>query len=235
MRTIKPFILILITVFLLSCEKEDLKNINGLWLVEKVEVGENTMTPVARWTRFNKDGTQTSGNGWLQHSVGNWFLKDKLLTVKNTNGINDEYEPFSIEIEKDKMIWTREEEGQEVSVFLKRIDEIPASEGNKLIGLWKLTKVLEDGNDITVVANPDGKSMLHLRWGNVYVQHNMPKGRQYGIYKIHDHKPEIQLVNYGESSRFSFWNFSIDDQKLKLISRDQKSEMEFERIHQFIQ
>ncbi|MEQ6122822.1 hypothetical protein AAON49_01310 [Pseudotenacibaculum sp. MALMAid0570] len=235
MRTIKPFILILITVFLLSCEKEDLKNINGLWLVEKVEVGENTMTPVARWTRFNKDGTQTSGNGWLQHSVGSWFLKDKLLTVKNTNGINDEYEPFSIEIEKDKMIWTREEEGQEVSVFLKRIDEIPASEGNKLIGLWKLTKVLEDGNDITVVANPDGKSMLHLRWGNVYVQHNMPKGRQYGIYKIHDHKPEIQLVNYGESSRFSFWNFSIDDQKLKLISRDQKSEMEFERIHQFIQ
>ena len=235
MRTIKPFILILITVFLLSCEKEDLKNINGLWLVEKVEVGENTMTPVARWTRFNQDGTQTSGNGWLQHSVGSWFLKDKLLTVKNTNGINDEYEPFSIEIEKDKMIWTREEEGQEVSVFLKRIDEIPASEGNKLIGLWKLTKVLEDGNDITVVANPDGKSMLHLRWGNVYVQHNMPKGRQYGIYKIHDHKPEIQLVNYGESSRFSFWNFSIDDQKLKLISRDQKSEMEFERIHQFIQ
>ena len=103
------------------------------------------------------------------------------------------------------------------------------------MGLWKLTKVFEDGNDITVVANPDGKSMLHLRWGNIYVQHNMPKGKQYGIYKIHDHRNEIQLVNYGESSQFSFWNFSIDNQKLKLISRDQKSEMEFERIHQFIQ
>ena len=71
MKIIKTFIFILIAACLLSCEKENRNSIHGLWLVEKVEVGENSMTPVARWTKFNADRTQTSGNGWLQHSNGN--------------------------------------------------------------------------------------------------------------------------------------------------------------------
>jgi hypothetical protein len=38
-------------------------------------MGNNEMTPIARWMRFNKDSTQTSGNGWLQHSEGSWVFK----------------------------------------------------------------------------------------------------------------------------------------------------------------
>lgn len=237
MKRIKQVLcLIAFVALIVGCNNEQVKEsgIHGLWKVEKVVVGEDSMTPVSRWTRFNSDGTQTSGNGWFQHSLGTWSIKKNQLTIKNSNGILDEAEPFSFTFMNDKMIWKRNEEGQEVTVHLKRIEKIPTSEGNKLLGLWKLIKSTSDGNDITVMSNPDSKAMLHLRWDNMYVQHNLPKGKQYGIYRIHGHKSEIQLVNYGESSQFSFWNFAISEKKLTLTSTDGQSVMEFERIHQFI-
>lgn len=223
-------------VLTLGCEtKPEKKGVEGLWLVEKVQAGENSMTPVARWIKLESDSTQTSGNGWLQHSYGSWSLKKDSLKIIDENGIKDEYGNFKLTLDGNSMTWTRIEEGQKVTVFLKRAEAIPTSEGNQLLGLWKLTKSIDKGNDITIIVNPDGKSMIHLRWDNMYVQHNMPKGKSYGIYRIHAHKPEIQLVNYGQDSKFSFWSFSIDNKKLKLTSTDKKSEMEFERIHQFLQ
>ena len=217
----------------MSCKKEP--SLEGMWQVEKVSMGNQEMTPIARWMNFESNGSQTSGNGWLQHSYGTWSVEGKKLFVKDDNGINSNTDPFEIDIREDSMTWTRTEEGQEVTVRLTRIDKIPASEGNQLIGLWKLLKSTDDGNDITVMVNPDGKSMLHLRWDNTYVRHNMPQGKKYGIYKIHGHKPEIQLVNYGSEPSFSFWSFSISDNKLTLTSTDKKSVMEFERILNYLQ
>ena len=237
MKRIKQVLCFIAFVALLfGCHNEQAKNsrIHGLWEVEKVVVGEDSMTPVSRWTRFNSDGTQTSGNGWFQHLIGAWSIKEDLLTIRSSNGVIDEAEPFKLKFTNDKMTWKREEDGQEVTVHLKRIEEIPTSDGNKLLGLWKLIKSTSDGSDITVMSNPDSKAMLHLRWDNMYVQHNMPKGKQYGIYKIHGHKPEIQLVNYGESPQFSFWKFTIFKDKLTLTSTDGQSVMEFERIYQFL-
>ncbi|MFY0631251.1 MAG: hypothetical protein JXR05_12775 [Flavobacteriaceae bacterium] len=237
MKKIKQTIFfIVLTALIVGCNNEQQKNneLLGLWEVEKMTMGENSMTPISRWTKFNSDSTLVSGNGWFQHSIGTWSLKDNQITIKSTNGVLDEAEPFSFSFMNDKMIWKRNEEGQEVTVHLKRIEKIPTSEGNKLLGLWKLIKSTNDGNDITVMSNPDSKAMLHIRWDNMYVQHNLPKGKQYGVYKIHGHKPEIQLVNYGESSTFSFWKFSISGKNLTLTSTNGKSVMEFERIHQFI-
>lgn len=203
--------------------------------MEKVIMGDQSMTPIARWMRFNTDSTQTSGNGWLQHSYGKWSLKDNQLKVIDSNGITDTFQPFTIVLKDSTMTWKRKEVGQQIEVSLKRINTLPVSGGNKLFGLWKLTKSIDKGNDIKAIVNPSNKSMLHLRWDNMYVQHNIPSGKQFGIYKIHAHKPEIQLVNYGNESKFSFWNFSIDNEKLILNSTDNKSTMEFERIYKFIQ
>ena len=228
-------LLSLFAILILSCEKQESSGIEGLWLVEKVQAGENSMTPIARWVKFLPDNTQTSGNGWLQHSSGTWSLEGDQLEVVDTNGIRDTFGALTITLSDSTMQWKRVEEGQEVTISLKRIDKIPQSEGNKLIGLWKLIQATDQGNDITAIVNPDNRSMLQLRWDNMYVQHNMPTGKVYGTYRVHSHKQEIQLVNYGNPSQFSFWNFSLKDKKLKLISTDQKSEMVFERIHQFIQ
>jgi len=226
--------ILLIFTIVIGCSKQSEKGIVGLWVVEKVQMGEQSMTPIARWMRFETDSTQTSGNGWFQHSYGSWSMNGDQLRVIDVNGITDEFEPFKISLNEDKMTWIRNEEGQGVTVHLKRATKVPASKGNQLIGLWKLTKATDQENDITAITNPDDKAMMHLRWDYMYVQHNMPKGRRFGVYKIHAHKPEIQLVNYGNESQFSFWNFSLEGNKLLLKSTDQKSTMEFERIHQFL-
>ena len=74
--------------------------IEGLWIVKLVKVGEEEMTPNARWTRFNSDLTQESGNGRFQHSYGTWKLntKSKELTIKNLNGLKDLNAPFKITV-----------------------------------------------------------------------------------------------------------------------------------------
>lgn len=233
MKTTRSIVLTLLFSFmLLSCEEKN--EFVGMWQVEKVQMGENEMTPIARWMQFNEDGTQTSGNGWLQHSYGTWKLNNDQLSVLDENGINSNTDPFSVEVNQDQMTWKRVEDGQEVTVMLKRVQKMPQSGGNKVKGLWKLVKATDDGNDITAILNPNQKSMLHLRWDNTYVQHNMPNEKNYGVYKIHGHKPEIQMVNYGNESKFSFWSFSFEGSKLTLVSTDQKSVMEFERITNYL-
>ena len=227
--------LLLLIAFITACEEKENNGIVGLWMVEKVQVGKESMTPVARWTRFEAGGTQTSGNGWLQHSKGVWSLTNGKLNIVNENGIDDSYEDFSIQMDKSTMKWTRLEEGQEVTIYLERIDELPQSDGNRLIGLWKLMTTSDDGNNTTAIVNPNMNAMMHFRWDNTYVQYNMPKGKQYGIYKVHGHKSEIQLVEYGDFSQFGFWNFTFVNNRLVMTSTDNKKIAEFERIHQFLE
>lgn len=221
-----------------SCENKNLNknSIEGLWLVEKVNVGKDEMTPIARWMQFNIDSTQVSGNGWLKHSFGSWSLNDKnQLKINNLNGLSDDSEPFLINLEKDKMIWRRIEENQKVQVFLKRINKLPTSSGNNLMGLWKLESYKKDEKDITNKENPKNNQTLYLSWDNVYREHNLLSGRKVGVYKIHGHKPELQMVNYGKNPQFNFWNFSLIKNKLILISRDNKTIKTYRRIYKFLQ
>ena len=236
MNKLKIGILLFGLTIIFSCKKEEVKpTIKGLWLVTKVKMGEDEMTPIARWMRFNADSTQTSGNGWLQHSEGSWSVnKNNQLTVTNTNGLLDAAEPFAVKFEGEKMIWSRTEEGQDVQVFLERIKQIPSSEGNRLMGLWKIESIAIDNEDFTTTLNPDNNATFFLRWDNVYVFENYPQGKIYGVYKVHGHKPEIQMVNYGDNPQFQFYTFSISDLELKLTSTDKKTELKLKRIYQFL-
>ncbi|NVK51633.1 MAG: hypothetical protein HWD85_01770 [Flavobacteriaceae bacterium] len=235
------YFLVFVTILCLmlaSCKKNVNKEntIIGLWIVEKVMVGKNKMTPIARWMQFNKDSTQTSGNGWLKHSYGTWNLNDKnQLRITNSNGLSDEADPFLIDVKKGKMIWQRNEEGQNVQVHLTRVEEKPASPGNEILGLWKLESFTVSGKDISNTANPKNNQTLYLSWDNVFREHNLLKGRRVGIYKIHGHRPELQMVNYGKNPVFSFWDFSITKNKLKLISKDTKTIKIYRRIYKFLQ
>lgn len=223
-----------VAIFTLSC-KHQTKNenkIDGLWLVKKVKAGDKEMTPIARWMQFNSDSTQTSGNGWLQHSFGTWMLNAKNeLSVTNTNGIIDTAAPFKIILDKNKMTWSREEEGQNVKVFLEKIDKTPTSEGNKLMGLWELNEVIIEGESEEIESN----KTLYIAWDNRYIKQFEPDKKEYGIYKIHGHKPEIQMVNYGDKPAFKYYKFSLKSDDLVLKSADDKEEMKFFRIHQFPQ
>ena len=69
MRLLIALFLIVI-VFSCSHKEQKVSNIDGLWVVKKVKVGNQEITPISRWMKFNTDSTQSSGNGWVQYSVG---------------------------------------------------------------------------------------------------------------------------------------------------------------------
>ena len=164
MNKIKTLLSAISFIIIFSCnETQENKSIEGLWLVKSVKMGDKEMTPIARWMRFNSDSTQTSGNGWLQHSIGTWSLNSNNdLSVINTNGIIDEAEPFKVVMTQTNMTWKRKEDGMDVTVFLERTDRLPTSEANKLFGLWKFDTVIDNNIDVTYTLNPTNNAMLFL-------------------------------------------------------------------------
>ena len=237
MKTVFQTIFLVIAISILnSCT--DKPKIEGLWQVEKVEVGKEEMTPVARWVRFNADFSQEAGNGWLQHSIGTYDfnLSSNQLSIENTNGFEDTNEPFSVRLEDEKMQWSRQEEGQNVIVHLKRADKLPMSPGNQLMGVWQLKKVTKDDQDISTTMNPDGKRFLFLKWDRLFNIQNTPEGRLSGVYRIHGHKSKLELTYFGDDCIREYWDFEISDTTLKLISVNTTAEIvkEYERIRTFL-
>ncbi|WP_319482228.1 hypothetical protein [uncultured Draconibacterium sp.] len=234
MKKMIYFVAIVAIFAFVSCT--DKPNIEGLWVVEKVNIGDQEMTPNARWTRFNSDHTQQSGNGWLQHSYGRWNLDEEAheLSVVNENGIKDPAEPFKVTLEKDQMIWTRNEEGQNVEVLLKRSAHLPATFGDQLLGLWKLEDVVGDGVYFGVEDAKVGKASIFFRWDGRF-DIRSGKGRVRGVYNVHGHKPEVELIPYGDNLNRDFWaiDFNENTITLKLLNSENKVERKFSRIHEF--
>lgn len=178
------------------------------------------MTPVARWVRFNKDGTQASGNGWFQHSVGTWELnsKNKTLSIINTNGFEDQNSPFYVAIENDQMTWDRIEEGQSVTVSLKKENKLPQSPGDALLGIWSLEKVVEEEKDVTSMHDSREIQSLFFRWDKKFVIRKSPGGTFSGVYNVHGHKNEVELIFYGDDCKREQWAFEFEKEGLTLRS-----------------
>ena len=205
-------------------------SIEGLWLVANVKVGSQEMTPNAKWTRFHSDGTQQSGNGWKQHSIGTWIFDDSLmeLTIFTKNGIADPFGPFQIELLSDsKMQWTREEEGDLVVVSLEKVSILPMTYGDQLLGLWQLQ---ESTGAESMFADA---SYLFIRWDGKYVI-GTKEGRKYGVYNVHGHKPEIELIPYAEGIARSFWKIEFRVNEIVLqLTNDETVSGSFVRVNEF--
>ena len=230
----KPVCICCLLILLLSsCTTNKM---SGLWVVEKVTVGEEEMTPIARWMKFNKDRTQESGNGWVQHSIGSWNYdrSDKTLQITNSNGFKDSYGPFLASIEKEKMTWQRKEEGQTVTVSLKRSNSIPAAPANKLLGVWDLVKAEEDGKDITKDLDPHGKRYLFIRWDHLFTVQHSPEGRISGFYQVNGHQPVIEFIHSGKETKRSQWSFEVEKESLILKTRDSPKSKKLKRIYKRI-
>ena len=89
--------LCLLPIFLFYSQLISAQSLVGLWEVKSVRVGSELMTPIAKWSMFNADGSYTSGNGWLQNSAGTWQLNevDNSLSMNETHGLKDEFGAFS--------------------------------------------------------------------------------------------------------------------------------------------
>lgn len=222
--------------FLCQCEKTE--SIEGLWIVKNVSMGDQEVTPNGRWTRFNSDQTQESGNGWYRHSYGSWELNPEKseLSIVNTNGLKDSNAPFKVSINGNEMIWERTEEGQPLRVKLERSKELPSILADEGMGLWKLESAQGDGSFFEKSTGEDAIGILFLKWDRRFMI-GTQKGRVDGVYNVHGHKPEIELIPYGEQYNRSFWNMEIRENvlTLKLLNSDSTVTRTFKRIYEFPQ
>lgn len=231
------FVIVLIAAITLpGCKGKT--TIEGLWVVQQVKMGDQEMTPNTRWMRFNADGTQQSGNGWFQHSVGTWSMDDqtKELTVVNTNGLLDTNGPFLVKLEKNTMTWTRTEEGDKVEVLMNRSEKLPLTYGDKILGLWKLEKAIGNYNYFSPNDTKTSTAYIFFRWDKRFVIQSA-KGRINGVYNVHGHKPEVELIPYGDDLNRDFWHIDFDENgiTLKLLNSEKPVIRNFKRIHEFPQ
>ena len=226
----------ILLITLMSCEKKPEPGIEGLWIVRSVAAGENEMTPKGRWMRFNPDFTQESGNGWLQHSIGDWKLNETgdELTIVNSNGLDDPFEPFKVKLNETEMIWNRTEEGQALEIRLERAEHLPKTDSEGLYGLWKLTEATGDGSYFSY-ASQDSQ-FIFFRWDNRFMVGG-PNGRINGVYNVHGHKPEVELIPYNDGIPRNFWKFEVteDSVTMNLLNSDSLVTRTFTRIRAFPQ
>ena len=231
------YLFLLLVIIGLGCYGNKTSELNGLWSVQNVSVGGKTMTPIGRWTRFNSDFSFESGNGWYQHTIGNWKINQEKteLQINNENFIKDSYGPFRVKILANEMTWTRTEDGEEVVVSLKKINKIPKSNRDEILGLWLLES--NSGDESRYTKTPEGENSekyLFLKWDRKFVL-GLNEGRITGVYSIHGHKPEIELIPYDEKLKREFWTFDIENNLLtmKLLNAEIETKKTYRRIDEF--
>ncbi len=194
------------------------------------------MTPNARWARFNSDFTQESGNGRFQHSYGTWSLNPKSneLTIKNLNGLDDLNAPFMVTMGQNQMFWERTEEGQNMKVTLVRSSKLPETYGDRILGLWNLESVTGNGNYFKETEKKETNAYIFFRWDKKFVIQS-EKGRINGVYNVHGHKPEVELIPHGDQVKRDFWEIQFEENQitLKLLNSDSTITRQFRRIHKF--
>lgn len=214
------------------------QEITGFWEITHVSMQGQSMTPVAKWTKINKDGTYQSGNGWLQNAVGTWTYDEgtREFSPKEINGIEDSFGPFSVSFQNETMLWKRMEEGAEVTVELERIEQLPMATADRITGIWDLTSLTENEKDITATFDPDNRHYLFIRWDRIYQARNPQGEPESGYWHIHGHRPEITLLSHIQGREPQSWRVDVSDKELILtgISDSNKNRvMTYSRIYQF--
>ena len=191
--------------------------VDGLWAVKSVMVGAEDKTPVARWFRL-EHGTQVSGNGWQQHSIGTytWNKKTSELSFETVNEPRDEFGAFKLVRKGNTMTWTRKEEGVVVKVELELATTLPQSTADQIKGLWDLVAVTRSGADVLKQADPEGNQFIFIRWDRMYVKQLKADEQVRGYWFINAHRPELKFFSQGNEQDSETWTVSFDQNKLVL-------------------
>ena len=143
----------------------------------------------------------------------------------------DEFGAFSVEVADDVMVWQREEEGQQVFVYLRKIEEVPVAPWDQIGGMWTLDSEGMAAEELDSLPFDN----LFFRWDHIVVANRRVVGKETerGIWQIHAHRPSLWLVFDGADHPLgnSHWNLSFEDGQLVLrqeITGDTKT-MRFTR------
>jgi hypothetical protein len=210
----------------------------GLWEIRKVEIGDKIVTPISKWTKINADGSYQSGNGWVQNSEGDWNYDEngKTFSPKETNGIRDMFGNFSVSFKQGKMLWQRDEDGENVKVTLNRIQKMPKSTADMMVGLWDVTEITEDETSIMESFDPKNRHYLFIRWDRVYVERTPNGEKSSGYWHINGHNPEITLISHNNDKEQERWIVTVSDTEMYLIGlsdSNKNREITYTRINEF--
>ena len=229
-------IALLAIIFMNSQLYAQKESVVGMWEVTKVVLGEKEMTPISRWFEFNENGRQRSGNGWQQHSIGEYeySAKARELSVIDANGVKDNNPPFSVNFEGEGMQWERAEEDGTVTVYLKKINQLPTAPADQLIGVWLLNSVTINDSNVTEAYSPDNRRYIHLRWDKQFRIRNATSGNKSGFYHVDAHNPLIRLF-FNRGSEAEEWKFEVSENDLQLFKADAKEEVvrKYKRVDYF--
>lgn len=228
----------IVIIFLLAFQLVKSQSIVGLWEINKVKVGDEDMTPVAKWNRFNADGTLEAGNGWLQNSEGTWTfdVESNLLQPENKYGFPDPYGPFKVAMEGENMRWEREEDGMQVNVFLSRINKIPKSPADWLTGIWGLKQKDAPNEDVPKKMHLEEQYYYLIRWDRIYVRRYHDGTRKTGYWHINGHRSEVTFLSHSKEDPVESWTIEVDEASLTMtgISDSNKDKvLAFERLKDF--
>ena len=191
--------------------------VDGLWAVKRVMVGAEDKTPVARWFRL-AHGTQVSGNGWQQHSIGSyrWNKKTSELSFETVNEPREEFGAFKVARKGNVMTWTRKEEGVMVKVELELTTSLPQSTADQIKGLWDLVSATRSGTDVLKQTDPEGNQFIFIRWDRMYVKQLKSDEQIRGYWFISAHRPELTFFSQRNEQDSETWMVSFDQDKLVL-------------------
>ena len=192
-----------------------LAQVDGLWVVSKVEVSGQEKTPVAKWFRFF-NGQLVSGNGWQQHTFGSYKLNGTELSLQSDNEPSDCYGSFMVTRDGRKMTWNRNEDGDEVKVYLETAETLPESTADKVKGLWDLFEARRSGAEITNQMDPDGNYYIFIRWDRVFVRQLRTKERVQGYWFMNGHRPELKFISGDNNEIRETWTVSFENETLML-------------------
>lgn len=199
--------------------------LTGLWEVTNVDVGQEAMTPVARWFQFNEDKSMQSGNGGLHHNSGTYVVTpdNSVLILTDAYGKTDPYGAFRVTLATRKMIWERMEDGQPVTINLVKVDDFPKGPWDKAVGNWKLVESTEHDE-------VEGQGIF-LRWDREYrAQNGLLGENNSGIWHIAAHHPELRLLSFDEGLPHREYNISFfRDYRMIWTSDDESVKLVFDR------
>ncbi len=230
LKIVLSYLLILVPSYVFSQSYSDIANqktgnyslgdskIVGLWEVNKVTVGEETLTPTAKWFLFLADGTLSSGNGWVQSMLGSYnYDQDTKELLQANQGVTDEYGPFKVSIEGDKMTWKRTEDGMPLKVNLSKVAKKPLAPWDKIQNRWVVDKAEglhpETGKLISqYVMDPD---VYFFMWDRAYRKFDKT-GRtiERGVWHIGGHSNQVWIINNADNVRTRWTLELLDDQMI---------------------
>lgn len=225
---------LLFTILILVLNNPGMAQISGLWEVTNVKVGDEDVTPIARWSQLNEDGSFVSGNGWLQNSDGTWVFdeEESTLTMIIQTGFDDPFEPFSVAFpSEDVMIWNREEQGMQVTVTNRRVNEKPKAPADLVVGLWDLVSAEKEGVDATEEFDPNGNRMIFIRWDHL-VHDFTSEGRISGVWRIDAHRPVLDILYYDTTLPSDYWGVSFESENEMTLEKE-GLKMTFNRLKAF--